>query len=71
MTAWKRYAAYLGRSADAGSLLWAGRLVEHRAEPRKSQLTRLDVTATATYYQALSTLSNIHGSAQARGRRPG
>jgi len=59
----KRYAAYLGRKADAGILSYGlGDWYDIGPEaPGRSQLTSLDVTATATYYQDLSTLSKIAG----------
>jgi hypothetical protein len=59
----KRYAAYLGRKADAGILSYGlGDWYDIGPKPPgRSQLTGLDVTATATYYQVLNTLSKIAG----------
>jgi hypothetical protein len=58
-----RYAAYLGRKADAGILSYGlGDWYDIGPKPPgRSQLTGMDVTATATYYQVLSTLSKIAG----------
>jgi hypothetical protein len=59
----KRYAAYLGRKADAGVLSYGlGDWYDIGPKaPGRSQLTSLDVTATAIHYQDLSTLSKIAG----------
>ncbi|HMD70312.1 MAG TPA: family 78 glycoside hydrolase catalytic domain [Bryobacteraceae bacterium] len=59
----KRYVAYLGNKADAGILSYGlGDWYDIGPKPPgRSQLTGLDVTATAIYYQDLSTLSKIAG----------
>ena len=59
----KRYVAYLGRKVDGGILSYGlGDWYDIGPKPPgRSQLTSLDVTATATYYQDLSTLSKIAG----------
>jgi alpha-L-rhamnosidase len=57
----KRYVAYLGRKAAAGILSYGlGDWYDIGPKPPGvAQLTGLDVTATATYYQDLTTLSKI------------
>jgi hypothetical protein len=57
----KRYVAYLGRKANSGILSYGlGDWYDIGPKPPGvAQLTSLDVTATAIYYQDLSTLSKV------------